>query len=35
MVEAAIKDGKRVLVVTNLIGARTIQAKLREDLQGA
>jgi sirohydrochlorin ferrochelatase len=33
-VEAAQKDGKRVLVVTNLIGARTIQAKLREDLAG-
>ena len=34
MVEGAIKDGKRVLVVTNLIGARTIQAKLRDDLAG-
>ncbi len=34
MVEAAIKDGKQVLVVTNLIGARTIQAKLRDDLKG-
>lgn len=34
MVESAQKSGKRVLVVTNLIGARTIQAKLREDLKG-
>jgi sirohydrochlorin ferrochelatase len=34
LVEAARKDGKRVLVVTNLIGARTIQAKLRDDLAG-
>lgn len=34
VVEAASKDGKRVLVVTNLIGARTIQAKLRSDLKG-
>lgn len=34
IVEAATKDGKQVLVVTNLIGARTIQAKLREDLKG-
>ena len=33
-VEAATKNGQRVLVVTNLIGARTIQAKLRSDLQG-
>ena len=35
LVENATKDGKRVLIVTNLIGARTIQAKLRDDLQGA
>lgn len=34
MVESAQKSGKRVLVVTNLIGARTVQAKLREDLKG-
>jgi hypothetical protein len=34
LVENASKGGKRVLIVTNLIGARTIQAKLREDLQG-
>jgi sirohydrochlorin ferrochelatase len=34
LVEGAIKDGKRVLIVTNLIGARTIQAKLRDDLKG-
>ncbi len=34
LVENATKDGKRVLIVTNLIGARTIQAKLRDDLQG-
>lgn len=34
MVESAQKDGKRVLIVTNLIGARTIQAKLRDDLKG-
>ena len=34
VVEAAAKKGQRVLVVTNLIGARTIQAKLRSDLQG-
>lgn len=33
-VEAAIKDGKRVLIVTNLISARSIQAKLRDDLKG-
>jgi len=33
-VEAATNKGQRVLVVTNLIGARTIQAKLRSDLQG-
>lgn len=34
LVEDATASGKRVLVVTNLIGARTIQAKLRDDLQG-
>jgi hypothetical protein len=34
LVENAAKDGKRVLIVTNLIGARTIQAKLRDDLKG-
>ena len=34
LVEAAKRDGKTVLVVTNLIGARTIQAKLRDDLKG-
>jgi hypothetical protein len=34
MVEGAQADGKQVLVVTNLIGTRTIQAKLREDLKG-
>lgn len=34
VVESAMKDGKKVLIVTNLVGARTIQAKLREDLKG-
>jgi sirohydrochlorin ferrochelatase len=34
VVEAAAKKGQRVLVVTNLIGARTVQAKLRSDLKG-
>ena len=34
VVEGATKNGQRVLVVTNLIGARTIQAKLRNDLKG-
>lgn len=34
MVEDATKHGKKVLVVTNLVGARTIQAKLRRDLKG-
>jgi sirohydrochlorin ferrochelatase len=34
LVEAAAKDGKRVLVVTNLIAPRSIQAKLRQDLEG-
>ena len=34
MVEAAAADGKQVLIVTNLIGTRTIQAKLRDDLKG-
>lgn len=33
IVEKATKDGKSVLVVTNLIGARTIQPKLRADLK--
>jgi hypothetical protein len=33
-VEAATKEGRTVLVVTNLIGARTIQPKIREDLKG-
>ena len=34
MVEAAQADGKRALIVTSLMGARTIQKKLRKDLQG-
>ncbi len=34
MVEGATADGKQVLIVTNLIGTRTIQAKLRDDLKG-
>jgi hypothetical protein len=34
VVETATRNGKRVLVVTNLIGARTVQAKLRSDLKG-
>lgn len=34
VVEMAAKNGQRVLVVTNLIGARSIQAKLRGDLEG-
>ncbi|MCL4791478.1 MAG: hypothetical protein KJ040_05430 [Gammaproteobacteria bacterium] len=34
MVEGATKDGKKALIVTNLVGARTIQAKLRRDLKG-
>jgi hypothetical protein len=34
IVETAVRDGKSVLVVTNLIGARTIQPKLRADLKG-
>lgn len=34
LVENAVKDGKTVLVVTNLISARSIQAKLRDDLKG-
>jgi sirohydrochlorin cobaltochelatase len=34
LVENATKDGKRVLIVTNLIAARGIQAKLRNDLKG-
>jgi hypothetical protein len=34
LVENATKSGKRALIVTNLIGARTIQTKLRDDLKG-
>ncbi len=34
VVETANRNGQRVLVVTNLIGARTVQAKLRKDLEG-
>lgn len=34
MVEDANARGEDVLVVTNLIGTRTIQSKLRKDLQG-
>ncbi len=34
MVEQATADGKTVLVVTNLIGTRSIQSKLRKDLKG-
>lgn len=34
MVEEATADGKQALIVTNLIGTRTIQAKLRDDLKG-
>lgn len=34
MVEKATADGKQVLVVTNLIGTRSIQSKLRKDLRG-
>ncbi|UCG71751.1 MAG: hypothetical protein JSV45_10835 [Chromatiales bacterium] len=34
MVEQATAGGKQVLIVTNLIGTRTIQAKLRDDLKG-
>ena len=34
LVENATKDGKHVLIVTNLIAARGIQAKLRNDLKG-
>jgi hypothetical protein len=34
LVEDAIADGKRVLVVTNLMGTRTIQSQLRKDLKG-
>ena len=28
------ESGQEVLIVTNLIGSRTIQAKLRKDLKG-
>jgi len=34
MVEGYTADGYEVLVVTNLIGTRTIQSKLRKDLKG-
>jgi hypothetical protein len=34
MVSDATADGYQVLVVTNLIGTRTIQSKLRKDLKG-
>ena len=34
MVEKASKQGHSVLIVTNLLGARTIQPKLRSDLKG-
>jgi sirohydrochlorin cobaltochelatase len=34
MAEGAIRKGQTVLVVTNLIGTRTIQPKIREDLKG-
>jgi len=34
LVEAAVKDNKQVLIVTNLVSPRSIQAKLREDLKG-
>ena len=34
LVETANARGENVLVVTNLIGTRTIQAKLRKDLAG-
>ncbi|MDP2325599.1 MAG: hypothetical protein Q8N51_16450 [Gammaproteobacteria bacterium] len=33
-IEAAAKNGQRVLVVTNLISGRSVQAKLRSDLKG-
>jgi len=34
MATDAIADGKSVLVVTNLIGTRSVQSKLRKDLKG-
>jgi sirohydrochlorin ferrochelatase len=34
LVEGATSEGKTVIVVTNLISARSIQAKLRDDLKG-
>lgn len=34
MATDAIADGKEVLVVTNLIGTRSVQSKLRKDLKG-
>ncbi len=33
-VDAAAKQGQRVIVVTNLISGRSVQAKLRSDLKG-
>ncbi|MEZ5564695.1 MAG: hypothetical protein R3F24_03905 [Gammaproteobacteria bacterium] len=33
-IEAATKKGQHVIVVTNLISARSIQSKLRKDLSG-
>ncbi len=34
MVEGAVADQKSVIIVTSLMGSRTIQKKLRRDLQG-
>ena len=34
MIESAQADGKEAILVTNLIGAYTIQSKLRKDLKG-
>ena len=34
MIEAAQAEGKEAILVTNLIGAYTIQSKLRKDLKG-
>jgi len=34
LVEKAQADGYRVLVITNLLGARTVQSELRRDLRG-
>jgi sirohydrochlorin ferrochelatase len=33
-IEAATREGKKVLIVTNLVSPRSIQAKLRDDLKG-